>query len=136
MSISSARAFRELETPLPGSLALPHEPLSAGVARAHVRSAIAHWDDDSRVQDALLLTTELVSNAVLHGRPSLRVRVRLLAEDRVRVEVYDAAPGMPRLRAAWAGGGRGLSIVDETADAWGVEAEPIGGKTVWFELLP
>ncbi|HVF18833.1 MAG TPA: ATP-binding protein [Mycobacteriales bacterium] len=123
------------EPPVRGAIHLPHEPLSAGVARAHVRELLAHWDDDVRVQDALLLTTELVSNAIIHGWPSLRVRAWLLSDHLLRVEVYDASPGMPRLRAAWAGGGRGLTILDETADAWGVEPEPSGGKTVWFELL-
>ena len=122
------------DSPLPGAVHLPHEAISAGVARGHVRDLVGGWADEDRVQDALLLTTELVSNAILHGWPGVRLRARLVAEDRLRVEVYDTSPSLPRLRAAWAGGGRGLSIVDETADGWGVDPEPTGGKTVWFEL--
>ena len=139
MRSSNARslAFR---TPaavvLPGSLHLTHEPLSAGVARGHVREVLAGWSDADRVQDALLLTTELVSNAIIHGWPEVLLRAELLDDGRLRVEVYDPAPSLPKLRAAWAGGGRGLAIVDETAADWGVLPVADGGKTVWFELLP
>ena len=121
--------------PLSGGLHLAHEPLSAGVARGHVRSVLAEWTDRERVQDALLLTTELVSNAIIHGWPAVVLRAALADGERLRVEVFDASPSLPRVRAAWAGGGRGLAIVEETADGWGVIPEPAGGKTVWFELL-
>ena len=137
MSSSTARPLPHLvdAAPLPGAVHLPHEPLSAGLARNHVRAVLDGWTDEDRVQDALLLTTELVSNAIIHGWPGIRLRATLVSDRRVRVEVYDTSPSLPKLRAAWAGGGRGLAIVDETADGWGIEAEPTGGKTVWFELL-
>ena len=137
MFSSTARVLPHLvgDFPLPGGVHLPHEPLSAGVARAHVREVLSGWADQDRVQDVLLLTTELVSNAIIHGWADVRLRARLVSPDRIRVEVYDTSPSQPRLRAAWAGGGRGLAIVDETADGWGVVPEPTGGKTVWFELL-
>ena len=115
-------------------LHLPQEPHSAGVARGHVRQLLPGWSAD-RVQDALLLTTELVSNAIIHGWPDIELRADRDASQRLRVEVFDAAPTLPRMRASWAGGGRGLTIVDEMADGWGVIPAAAGGKTVWFELL-
>jgi anti-sigma regulatory factor (Ser/Thr protein kinase) len=138
MRSSSVRALAHIVAPphpLPGGLHLAHEPLSAGVARSHVRSVLAAWNDSERVQDALLLTTELVSNAILHGSPDVVLRAELADGERLRVEVFDSSRGMPRVRAAWAGGGRGLTIVEDTADGWGVIPSPDGGKTVWFELL-
>ncbi len=138
MRSSSVRALAHIVAaphPLSGGMHLAHEPLSAGVARGHVRSVVAEWAQSERVQDALLLTTELVSNAILHGWPDVVLRAELADGERLRVEVFDSSPALPRVRAAWAGGGRGLAIVDETADGWGVIPSPDGGKTVWFELL-
>jgi len=130
---SLARGFPVAEL---GVQCLPHEPLSAGLARAHVRAAVSGWTDQTRVRDALLLTTELVANAITHGGPAVILRSSLVG-GRLRVEVFDAAAGHPRMRATWAGSGRGrgLAIVDELADGWGVLPSPAGGKTVWFELL-
>jgi anti-sigma regulatory factor (Ser/Thr protein kinase) len=87
-----------------------------------------------------LLTSELVTNVVRHttattglGRADMRVR---LYPDRVRIEVRDDGPGLPAQAAdgvaADAPGGWGLQLVDELADAWGVE--PGARKSVWFEL--
>ena len=88
-----------------------------------------------------LLTTELVTNAVLHGRAARgrEIGVRyVLAQGVVRVEVSDACDALPVRGASDAVDaecGRGLLLVDALADAWGVEARVHGiGKTVWFEL--
>jgi anti-sigma regulatory factor (Ser/Thr protein kinase) len=89
--------------------------------------------------DAVLLVSEVVTNAVIHARTPLR----LFLHDRphlVRVEVEDASPDQPvttttttsapdALRAS----GRGLELVERLADAWGVESRRTG-KVVWFEL--
>lgn len=135
---SSARALAHVVAapyPLPGGLHLAHDALSAGIARGHVRSVVAGWTRTERVQDALLLTTELVSNAIIHGWPDVILRAELADGERLRVEVFDSSPVLPRVRAAWAGGGRGLTIVEDAADGWGVIPGADGGKTVWFELL-
>lgn len=118
-----------------GGLYLPHESHSAGVARGWVREVISGWLSPDAVQDALLLTTELVANAILHGAPDVYLHSRLDEGERLRVQVFDTSPLMPRLRGAAAGGGRGLTIVDETAERWGVLPGADGGKAVWFELL-
>jgi anti-sigma regulatory factor (Ser/Thr protein kinase) len=87
-----------------------------------------------------LLASELVTNVVRHtsaatGLARADMRVRLYS-DRVRVEVRDDGPGFPApavdAPGADSAAGWGLQLVDELADAWGVEP---GAKTsVWFEL--
>ncbi len=83
---------------------------------------------------AVLLTSELVTNALKHGQgsPSLTVDA---GELHVRVEVGDDEPRPPVRTTADpdAESGRGLFIVDALASAWGVDEQP-DGKVVWFEL--
>ena len=85
---------------------------------------------------ALLLTSELVSNAVLHGGGPVRLSVDDGAA-RVRIEVADAGQPLPGGRGSQRPdedeGGRGLQLVEALASSWGSRAEP-GGKVVWFEL--
>lgn len=102
----------------------------------------AHRDDlpDDLIDDALLLVTELVSNAVRHGHSGIVLRVRA-APPGIGVAVADAGTSLPPrpgeigLPGADAVTGRGLAIVDAVASEWGVTAhDPAPGKTVWFEL--
>ncbi len=84
---------------------------------------------------ALLLVSEVVTNAVNHGRgrPVLDVQV---APDRLSVSVSDSAPGAPEVRRdnpLLADGGRGMLLVETLASRWGIDRRP-GGKRVWFEL--
>ena len=84
-----------------------------------------------------VLTSELVSNAVDLGAGEVTVTIRAV-EDRLRVEVRDHGFGLPELLHPGPvdpGGGRGLMIVDELADAWGVQ-QFLPGKIVWFEIGP
>jgi len=93
----------------------------------------AQVDDECR-DTAVLLTSELVTNALLHGRAPVRLRVEVDAR-RLRVEVADDHPGRPRTPTQHddAESGRGMLIVSGLAAAWGVvDNQP--GKTVWFEL--
>ncbi|MGO8863384.1 MAG: SpoIIE family protein phosphatase [Acidimicrobiales bacterium] len=83
---------------------------------------------------AALLTSELVTNAVLHAATPLTVTLHLMA-DRIRVDVADGSPVIPSIKnyAADAATGRGLTLFDTLAQIWGVQ--PVeGGKIVWFEL--
>jgi anti-sigma regulatory factor (Ser/Thr protein kinase) len=79
-----------------------------------------------------LLTSELVTNAVRHGRSELDVQHVELGPDRVCVAAEDASPEHPRVRAGHALGGRGMALIDEHASAWGV-APTARGKVVWFQ---
>ena len=92
---------------------------------------------------AVLLTSELVTNAVRHGAGTPRLRV-VAGTRRVRVEVGDDSGTPPVLRSVGldAEGGRGMAFLDELADTWGVVVQPAApsdscggsGKVVWFEL--
>jgi anti-sigma regulatory factor (Ser/Thr protein kinase) len=113
---------------------------SALLAPAHARAWVAEHATGLPahvVQDALLVVSELVTNAVRHGRPDIVVSMRPTA-DGVRVAVQDAGPELPAAARAAAPdmpSGRGLLIVEATAARWGVEAQRPGpGKTVWAEL--
>ena len=87
-------------------------------------------------EDLLLVVSELVTNAVLHGAEPIVVTV-VRAPERVLVEVTDGAtdssPHSVRPRPD-AETGRGLSVVTRLAAAWGWRASPGRGKTVWAEL--
>lgn len=113
---------------------LPHEPSSAGIARGHLRTALAGWGTPERVEDAMLLVTELVANAVIHGSADVELDVDV-SDSLVCVRVTDRSPVIPRQPSAGTAG-RGLAIVDALSDKWGVEAlpSPRDGKAVWFEL--
>jgi anti-sigma regulatory factor (Ser/Thr protein kinase) len=109
-------------------------PETVREARAFVRVALdgagADWADD-----AMLLTSELATNAVIHARTSYSVSVSVV-DDRVRVEVADGSASSARRchYSATSGTGRGLGMIEDTAAAWGVEPRPPAGKVIWFEL--
>lgn len=88
--------------------------------------------DDNDI--AVLLTSELVSNVLLHARSAPTVTV-VVEGHRIRVEVADDSPALP-IRKGYgpdATTGRGLILLETLASAWG--AEPTDrGKCVWFEL--
>ncbi len=83
---------------------------------------------------AALLTSELVTNAVLHAATPFTVTLHLMA-DRIRVDVADSSPIVPSLKdyPADAATGRGLTLFNTLASDWGVQPV-LGGKIVWFEL--
>lgn len=101
-------------------------------ARRIVRTALT--DAPSEVVETVeLLTSELVTNAIVHGssEPTLVVEV---GDDRIRVEVHDSHPRMnlePLTVDSSSDHGRGLAIVDALSTAWGVEPRS-SGKAVWF----
>lgn len=84
-----------------------------------------------------LLSSELITNAVIHG-PRLgmiAVRVRRAGGD-CRVEVDDAGPDAPQPRGSDppSTGGRGLVLIETLATRWGCHGRGTEGKTVWFDL--
>ena len=112
-------------------------------ARAELREAIAERLSELDRANATLLTSELVTNAVIHPGQGVggSVGLRITAyADRVRVEVTDAGSGFsadsltPRPREA---GGHGLVVVDRLSSRWGTSRPVLDGKagfSVWFEL--
>ncbi|MFB7656848.1 MULTISPECIES: ATP-binding protein [unclassified Streptomyces] len=117
-----------------------------GFARARVftRDTLSGWSLDHRGDDAVLVITELVSNAVAHALPSAAAgppEVRLgLALDpgHLTLTVSDPGDGAPVFQpfddSALREHGRGLCIVDALAEEWGWTPRPPAGKTVWAKL--
>ncbi|MEU6083763.1 ATP-binding protein [Streptomyces sp. NPDC047108] len=128
---------RARPTGCPGySETLPCEPESAATARRLVRAALLAWGLDGYVEDAVVVVSELVGNAVRHsGSRSLRVTVTRPGAARVRIGVVDKStmpprPGMPEDEDE---SGRGLVLVEDLAAVWGSDPLP-WGKRVWAEL--
>ncbi|WP_167582757.1 ATP-binding protein [Kineococcus rubinsiae] len=113
------------------------DDLSAGRrARAVLRGCCHEWGvGEAACQVALLLGSELVTNAVVHAAGPVRLCVEIDAQF-LRLAVSDASPEQPRRRAAppEAGGGRGLLLLEELSREWGVRKVP-EGKAVWC-LIP
>ncbi|MFJ3816836.1 ATP-binding protein [Streptomyces sp. NPDC090056] len=114
--------------------------------RDFTAEALADWGwipagseaGEERVEDVLLLVSEVVTNACLHaGGPEEFVLRR--GREGLRVEVADASSEPPRARTSRSPalpGGHGLMVLDKLAGAWGYEARGAGaaGKVVWLEV--
>jgi anti-anti-sigma regulatory factor/anti-sigma regulatory factor (Ser/Thr protein kinase) len=121
-------------------LVLAPIPPAAATARAFVRDLLGYWQlalaDTTLVDRAVLLASELVTNAVVHARTELRLRVELRGE-LLHLAVRGGSPRLLRLVTIpdpEAEGGRGLWLVEQLARAWGVNRHPDGGKVVWCTL--
>ncbi|QKW40096.1 ATP-binding protein [Actinomadura sp. NAK00032] len=119
---------------------LPHAPSSVAVARRRLSSELVDSGVyESIVDDASVIVSELISNALRHARPlpSGDVRVCWLRRgDILEVEVSDGgAMTEPRRGPGTLSslGGRGLGIVEALSDGWGVRHEE-GATTVWAVL--
>lgn len=117
----------------------PRRTTSAAAARHFVGESLADWGTTPETGLVVLLTSEVVTNAVLHaGRrdPDEELTVVVRSEaDMVRVEVTDGQAGILPVRGVALDGlsGRGLLLLDALASNWGVT--PAGsGKNVWFEV--
>ena len=117
------------------SVDLPPEPSSATRARQLAREHVAECPA-AVIDTVALLVTELVTNAVVHGRGPISVRT-VLDPVSLRVEVQDTASDLPhRIDADQArDGGRGLAIVDAFSREWGCTVvRGASGKSVWFTM--
>ncbi len=111
-------------------------PASAGAARRFVRDVLMTRRVGDRVVETVeLLTSELVTNAVIHARSPAELLVSV-GDGVVRIEVSDddATPPTRRALDLQSASGRGIAIVAELAAEWGVEQVPDDGKRVWFEV--
>ena len=115
--------------------------------RGELRDAVRRWGVGELADTVELLTSELVTNALVHTDRDALLTARLFREcpdegpdgprgrARLRVEVDDESDLWPKRRTPGeqASSGRGLMLVEALADAWGVD--PLGsGKRMWFEL--
>lgn len=111
----------------------PAASTSPQAARRFVAGVLGRPDDES-THLALVLTSELVTNAVLHACTRVDVHIEFDAAH-LRIEVADGDPRIPSpvSHAPDALGGRGMYLVEQLADAWG--SDPCAeGKVVWFTL--
>jgi len=114
---------------------LPATPASVGVARRLVRTTAADAVDGELVDVAVLLVSELVTNAVMHAGTPIELTVSLSHASELTVSVGDGSPHqpVPRSYGRTASTGRGLRMVEDLADDWGVSVGETG-KTVWFRV--
>lgn len=129
----SARLARVADTRVEETL--PPDGPSVSRARRLVDEVCRLWAvDEEASETAVLLTSETVTNAIIHGRSEVRVRVEV-RPGQVHVAVGDDNSRHPRLQPQDAGAldGRGLQILELAASRWGVEEDELG-KVVWFQV--
>ncbi|GHF87054.1 ATP-binding protein [Streptomyces thermodiastaticus] len=130
-------ALNRYGNPAEQEISLPSRPQSAATARRLVQAVVSRqWGLAPRLtEDAVLLVSELVGNAVRHtGARVFGLRLRR-SRGRLRVEVRDPSRALPCLLPVCETdvNGRGLLLVSKLADRWGVDLLP-RGKTTWFEM--
>ncbi|MFJ2702159.1 ATP-binding protein [Streptomyces sp. NPDC087428] len=113
-------------------------PRQVGRARTELRTTLSGWALDSVADTALLVLSELLTNAGRHARvsPGREIETRFVRlPDGVRIEVHDASSVRPAGREPTldADGGRGLFLVAALADRWGSANRNGPGKVVWAE---
>jgi serine/threonine-protein kinase RsbW len=112
---------------------------SVRAARERLRVALGGSCSDSRMEDARIVVSELVANALRHAQPLEDHTIAVgwtVKPDAIRVSVTDGgSTSTPATRkpGELATGGRGLKVVQTLADRWGVETGG-SGTTVWAEL--
>jgi len=109
-------------------------PTAARDVRRFVRDALTARCDETSIENAEIIASELATNAVKHARSPFQVGVTC-ADDSIRISVRDAS-FVPPVRLTPDGvlvGGRGVQLVAALARDWGTRDEP-DGKTVWAEL--
>jgi serine phosphatase RsbU (regulator of sigma subunit)/anti-sigma regulatory factor (Ser/Thr protein kinase)/PAS domain-containing protein len=125
--------------PLPAdrvaSWGLAFEPETAGRARALTSERLAEWRLEDLTFSAELIVSELVTNAIRHGRGPVSLRL-IRTENRLICAVSDGSSTSPHMRRAKVveEGGRGLFLVAQFAARWGTR-HTTDGKIIWAELL-
>ncbi|WP_177204310.1 MULTISPECIES: PAS domain S-box protein [unclassified Streptomyces] len=120
--------------PAAAAVTLPAVPSSVREGREFLRRALRTWNCAAVSDDALLLLSEVLTNAVRHGEGPVSLHL-CRTDTELTVEVADRSPHLPDPRRApeHAESGRGLFLVRALAVDWGIRPAD-GGKTVWFTL--
>ena len=117
-------------------MTLPAADHSVRLARQATRVVLTAWRLDYVEENALLIVSELATNAVRHARGTDLVAVDLLAAHtwlRIEVQDTDRSWPQPRIPDGFDESGFGFVLVDALAGKWGVR-ETEEGKAVWAEL--
>ena len=122
--------------PLRESWTVWRVPQAVGHARRFARRALRSWGVAVDYDAALLVVSELVTNALVHTDGKVRMDLTLV-DNRLRIAIADASPRSPvrPTSIGWeATGGRGILLVEALSATWGTL--PVsGGKQVWAELV-
>jgi DNA-binding NarL/FixJ family response regulator len=112
----------------------PAAPTSARAARRFIRAQCQQWNCGDVAEQAELIASELVTNAVIHAQSAFEVRLRR-DEQVLRIEVADKSTDAPDPREPdeSSESGRGMFLVSSMSHAWGVDPQP-PGKIVWAEF--
>ncbi len=122
----------DIPAPLTAECVLTDLADGLAAARRFTRITLLAWTAGIAVDDALLVVTELASNALRHGGGDPVLRLSVDGAD-VRIEVFDDNPAPPVRRPAGADGGWGLTLVDRLSSVRGT-ARHGRGKVVWCVL--
>jgi anti-sigma regulatory factor (Ser/Thr protein kinase) len=112
-------------------------PSRIGQVRRIVSAQLRYWHLDALIDRASLGVTELLTNVHRHAEPDKTCTVEIeLLLDRLTVSVRDHDPRLPTVCEAEPGStcGRGLAMVAELSESWGVRPDGEEGKVVWFAL--
>ena len=113
---------------------LPREPAAVAGARGHIRAVIRDWKIPVDPDIAVLLTSDLVTNAVMTGAGEIVTLAVRCSSGRLRVDVYDGSRDLPTPgETATPQTGPGLALVAALSAAWGCFHTP-AGKAVYFTL--
>ncbi len=134
LAIVAVRVPEAMATATLVSADLPTDVTAPGRARRIVAASLTGRGLDDLIEPAVLLTSEVVTNAVQHGGGHARIAVEHEPQG-IRVSVSDVGEGVPQVLDLGldATSGRGMHLLEQLADRWGVESHA-SGKTVWFEL--
>jgi anti-sigma regulatory factor (Ser/Thr protein kinase) len=110
------------------------DPRSVGAARRFTAEVLRGWPA-ARVETIVLMVSELATNSIRHGQTGFRLTIACRREA-LQIEVTDRGGGTPALQPTGPEdpAGRGLRIVDQLSDDWGVDRSLAAGKTVWFKV--
>jgi anti-sigma regulatory factor (Ser/Thr protein kinase) len=108
---------------------------SVGVGRRLVSEALAEWELDALSYTATLLTSEVLTNSLLHARTPIVLTIDRTGPETVSISVHDESPLVPRRRqhAQDATTGRGLELLDRLSQSWRVQPDD-RGKTLTFTV--
>jgi hypothetical protein len=112
---------------------LPREPAAAAEARGHVRAVVAGWKIPVDPDIAVLLTSDLVTSAILRGSGETITLAVRCSRGRLRIDVYDGSRDLPAGEPATPQTGPGLALVAALSTAWGCFRTP-AGQAVYFTL--
>ncbi|GHC53959.1 ATP-binding protein [Streptomyces cinnamoneus] len=118
------------------TLRIPAQTWMISLVRSSLRLALQRHGRHDLADTACLLATELVTNGVVHAKSPVTVYLSCRSRT-LRVDVHDTGQEAPARRAAGVDdeSGRGLTLIDSCATAWGVTPAAQGrGKAVWFTL--